>query len=479
MSLVAFQPVLNKLNKNLHLHEAIQTCFLELLGKVDSSPAMTLEEDRSDDVYGEHQELVREVEELNDYLLCHQEFKKLIRIYALFQDTFSMAIPKYEPEILKFRTILKDLMNRLQAITLEQSDYVQDDITNHQKDVMSCFQQFREKRHARTISSTSSSTTAPPPSVSYYALKIKIKLPNFSGEPTVGKCFHGPFTHAMDSRGAAFTEQKKLEVFIKSMKYDEARLNVEAYFNFTDCYHEAMRALQEKFKLPVRIFPILVRKLIEQHHMDYTEEGLVHLRKLYYNPLKDMKDSGCDSLSLYFAAFACENVVLRLLEEWTKHTASYSKEPDIDDLMTYARRLNIACPACEEHPSLYLLLYLSQPTTQARLTLLLPIRLMPNRLALSAIRLTASTAALFFSTMTPIGRASISSRGKAASTASTLVTPQTNVRRHTIVGSIMGYTTHICTQMTTRLTWQRLLYFLSFQHPSQPGARRHRKLHPF
>jgi len=104
----------------------------------------------------------------------------------------------------------------------------------------------------------------------------------------------------MDSRGAAFTEQEKLGVLIKLMKDDEARHIVEAYSDSTDCYCEAMRALQEKFGSPVRIFPILVRKSIERHPMDYTEEGLAHLRKQYYNTLKDMKELGCDSLSQYF-----------------------------------------------------------------------------------------------------------------------------------------------------------------------------------
>ncbi len=82
----------------------------------------------------------------------------------------------------------------------------------------------------------------------------------------------------MESRGAAFTEQEKLGVLIKSMKDDEAKQVVEAYSNSTDCYKEAMEAL-EKYGSPVRIFPVLVRKSIERHSMDYTEEGLAHLRK--------------------------------------------------------------------------------------------------------------------------------------------------------------------------------------------------------
>jgi len=184
-------------------------------------------EDCSADVYEEHQELFRQVKELHDCLLCNQELKKLICKYALLQDTSSMDIPEYEPEILKFRTSFKELMDRLQAIILEQSDYVQDDLTKHQKDVMSCFQQFRERRHARTISSTSSSTNASPTSVSHFASKIKLELLNFNGEPTEWKRFYVPFTHAMDSKGVAFTEQDKLEVLIKSMKDDEAKRIVE------------------------------------------------------------------------------------------------------------------------------------------------------------------------------------------------------------------------------------------------------------
>ncbi len=100
-----------------------------------------------------------------------------------------------------------------------------------------------------------------------------------------------------------------------------------------------MEALEEKYGSPIRIFPVLVRKSIERHSMDYTEEGLAHLRKQYYNTLKDMRELGCDLLSQYFAALACENFSPRLLEEWTKHTASYTKVPDMEDLMAYAKPL--------------------------------------------------------------------------------------------------------------------------------------------
>ncbi len=154
---------------------------------------------------------------------------------------------------------------------------------------MERLQQFREKRHLK-FTKTATPPPEAPTTVSHSAPKIKLELPDFNGEPTEWKRFHGPFTHAMDSHGAAFTEQENLGVLLKSMKSDEARRIVESYANSTDCYKEAMGALTEKFGSPIRIFPILVWKSMERSPWDYNEEGLANLRKQYFNTLTDMKE---------------------------------------------------------------------------------------------------------------------------------------------------------------------------------------------
>ncbi len=120
------------------------------MSKHSTTTLIQEEEDASIDVYEEHQELLRQYEELRDCLFCHQDVKKIVRKYLLFKDTSSMNVPEYEDEILKFRTSFDNIMDKLQALTLEQSDYVQDDVSKHQNDVMSCLQQFREQCKSQT-----------------------------------------------------------------------------------------------------------------------------------------------------------------------------------------------------------------------------------------------------------------------------------------------------------------------------------------
>ncbi len=52
-----------------------------------------------------------------------------------------------------------------------------------------------------------------------------------------------------------------------------------------------------------------------------------------------MRDCGCDTLSQYLTAGACEKFSPRLREEWTKHFSTSTKVPNLDDLFNYTKLL--------------------------------------------------------------------------------------------------------------------------------------------
>ncbi len=118
ISIISVQSALIKLRKDLQLHEAIQARYVELLTEGDTTPSLIQEEeDASIDVYEEHQELLRQYEELRDCLLCHQDVKKIVRKYLLLKDTSSMNVSEYEDEILKFRTSFDNIMDKLHLLS--------------------------------------------------------------------------------------------------------------------------------------------------------------------------------------------------------------------------------------------------------------------------------------------------------------------------------------------------------------------------
>jgi len=339
LSLLTCQPVYTKLKKDVQIHEDIQLRYVQLMTEGGATAAaIQKEEEEAVDTFEEYQALIGRYEELKECITAHQNLRKTARKFTLFRDSSSVTAPDYEKEIAQFRSSFDDIMDRLQDLTLPASEGVQDQVIKYQTEVLTCLNDCREKR-AGDHHSIEPSSSATPTTFTSAAPKIKLELPEFNGRPTEWKRFHGPFTHAMDSRGSTFTEQEKLGVLLKSMKDEDARRIVEAYSNSSDCYREAMEALEEKFGSPIRIFPMLVRKMVESRPMDYSEEGLALFRTQYLNTFKDIQELGCDSLSQFAAALACDNFSPRLLEEWTKHTAMFEKVPDLEDMRAYTRPL--------------------------------------------------------------------------------------------------------------------------------------------
>jgi len=166
-----------------------------------------------------------------------------------------------------------------------------------------------------------------------------MEMPSYSGEPTEWRHFHRLFSSAMDSRGRDFTDHEKVCILLKSMIHPEAQRIVQAHTNSDEGYAEAMKALTMKYGAPRKVFPLLVRKVLEKGSIDFTEEGFAQLRERYLNRFKAMKELGCDSLSQFITAIACEEFTPRLREEWTKHIASGTKVPDLEELLAYAQPL--------------------------------------------------------------------------------------------------------------------------------------------
>ena len=172
---------------------------------------------------------------------------------------------------------------------------------------------FRKDRHRSKVAEAESTPTPTPAVIPSHSSgpKIKMELPDFNGEPTEWRHFHRLFTSAMDSRGRDFTQHEKVCILLKSMKIPDAQR-------------------------------ILVRQTLERGPVDFTEESFIKLRERFLNPFKAMQECGCDTLSHYLTALACEDFTPRMRDEWTKHISTLARVPNLEDLFAYTQPLEHA-----------------------------------------------------------------------------------------------------------------------------------------
>ena len=169
-----------------------------------------------------------------------------------------------------------------------------------------------------------------------------MELPDFNGESTEWSHFHRLFTSAMDSRGRDFTQHEKACILLKSMRIPDAQRIVQSYTTHDDSYTQAMEALVKKYGSPKKVFPILVHHTLERGPVDFTEESFIKLCERFLNPFKVMQECGCDNLSHYLTALACEDFTPRMRDEWTKHISTLARVPNLEDLFAYTQPLEHA-----------------------------------------------------------------------------------------------------------------------------------------
>ncbi len=135
---------------------------------------------------------------------------------------------------------------------------------------------------------------------------IKLDLPKFNGKPTDWRHFHRLFSSALENRGALFSSHEKVCLLLQAMQTTEAQRIIQSHSHSDDGFEQAIEALTTKYGSPKKVFPILVRRTLEKGAIDFTEEAFATLRKRFLIPYLAMVDCGCNSLSYYLAALACE-----------------------------------------------------------------------------------------------------------------------------------------------------------------------------
>ena len=73
--------------------------------------------------------------------------------------------------------------------------------------------------------------------------------------------------------------------------------------------------------------------------VDFSKDGFTKLRQRFLLPYQAMKEMKLATISQYLAALAFEDFTPRMREEWTKHIASMSDLPTLEDLFAFTEPL--------------------------------------------------------------------------------------------------------------------------------------------
>ena len=249
------QTCLAKLKKDIHLHEAIQQRYQELMEEGKAQPDVDAEEeDSAAETHEEHLDLLRQMEEYLECFNCVIKSKNLRAKYSMFRDTMSMETPEFESESLTLRAAFEDLMDQILTLSLEEVGPLRTEVAGCQKPLLEQLHEFRKRRHRKTPEPTASSTESSTTTSRSRGPKIKMEMPSFSGEPTEWRHFHRLFTSAMDGRGRGFTDHEKVCILLKSMAHPEAQRIVQAHTHSDEGYADALKALTTNTELPGRSF---------------------------------------------------------------------------------------------------------------------------------------------------------------------------------------------------------------------------------
>ena len=87
------------------------------------------------------------------------------------------------------------------------------------------------------------------------------------------------------------------------------------------------------------MFPHHVRRTIVRETVDFSKDGFTKLCQRFLLPYQAIKEMKLATLSQYLAALAFEDSTPRMREEWTKHIASMSDLPTLEDLFAFTEPL--------------------------------------------------------------------------------------------------------------------------------------------
>ncbi len=150
--------------------------------------------------------------------------------------------------------------------------------------------------------------------------------------------FYELFSSTLNSRGRHLNDNEKTCLLLKAMKDEDARQVVLLHSQGEGGYTKAVDI--NNYGSPTIVFPHHVRRTMVRETVDFSKDGFTNLRHLFLLPYQAMKEMKLATLSQYLAALlAFEDFTPRMREEWTKHIASMSDLPTLEDLFAFTEPL--------------------------------------------------------------------------------------------------------------------------------------------
>ncbi len=123
------------------------------------------------------------------------------------------------------------------------------------------------------------------------------------------------------------------------MKDEDARQVVLLHSQGEGSYVKEVETLINNYGSPAIVFRHHVRRTIVRKTVDFSKDGFTKLHQRFLLPYQAMKEMKLATLSQYLAALAFEDSTPRMREEWTKHIASMSDLPTLEDLFAFTEPL--------------------------------------------------------------------------------------------------------------------------------------------
>ena len=344
----------HNLLKEIKLHNALQNRYESLFESDDPSEDAIAEElSTSDDVKDTHSQLLRRMETLINRRKHYIGALNIEREFQLFMDTADPSISQFEKDAIKIqRQINTYLQQTLSFAEDEELEPVRKKHSEHLIQLTKSLMDVLKKRAIEKKKPTADTDEDKPEHVTYHERsRFDVELPSFSGKPLDWQPFHDLFSTTLKSRGKHLNDKEKRCLLVKAMRDDEAKQVVLVHSQGEDGYNRAIQALINNHLSPTIVYPYHVRRTTVKEPLDFNREGFTKLRQRILLPYEAMKELKAATLSQYLVALAFEDFTPRMREEWTKHIASMSDLPTVEDLFAFTEPLEYKMAKIESSTS--------------------------------------------------------------------------------------------------------------------------------
>ncbi len=286
--------------------------------------------------------LISKIKQYQESLSLERELDRLNEIPDVTTRVFEKAFGKFADKVSDFLQDTEELKDDEQFHHLR--DQFQNAVTRYIADIAKA--QAKEK-------DTERERTTPVVHTPREHTKFDLELPSFSGKPTEWRAFYDLFSSTLESKGRHLNDKEKRCLLLKAMSTEEAKETVLVHSQGEDGYSKAVQALINSYGSATIVYPHIVREFDHKETYSFDRDSFRRMRQRYLLNFESMKALKGDKLSQFLAAHMYEHFDSKVQEEWTRHYATKTTLPTLEEMFDFFEPLEYSLARVEPSPNYF------------------------------------------------------------------------------------------------------------------------------